>query len=244
MYIQYMHTPCPVRRSSYARIAEAGMRHVRAEARVRARARVCACTRPHPCRRVQALPAAAERRVNRLAGVQLGVGLQREHRRVEHRLRHELVQRMRHSRPARALRRTALGRSPTHARPLCSAAPPMRARARAGAHVAMHIRAYVDGSPLDTHLCSSAIELPLYPSLSMSNAHTHRPFPRCMYTCIRMHASIVRANVCVHVYVCVCVCVCVRACVCVCVCVCVRVYGGALHACKLRRSVNILARVL
>jgi hypothetical protein len=31
----------------------------------------------------------------------------------------------------RAPRRTALGRSPTHARPVCAAAPPMRARARA-----------------------------------------------------------------------------------------------------------------
>ncbi len=50
------------------------------------------------------------------------------------------------------------------------------------AHVAVHIRAYVDGCSLDTHLCSSAIERFLHPSLSMSNGHTHRPFPRCMYT--------------------------------------------------------------
>ena len=60
IHIQYIHTPCPVRLSSYARIAEADMRHVRAQACVRARARVCAWARPHPCRRVRALPAAAE----------------------------------------------------------------------------------------------------------------------------------------------------------------------------------------
>ncbi len=56
------------------------------------------------------------------------------------------------------------------------------ARARAHAYVAMCIRVYVDGSPMDTHVRSSAIELPLHPRLSMSNAHMHRPFPRCIYT--------------------------------------------------------------
>ena len=71
-------------------------------------------------------------------------------------------------------------------------------------------------------MCSSALELSLHLGISMSNAHMHRPFPRCMYTFIRLYASIVRA----------------RACVCVCVCV----HGGALHACKLRRSVDILAK--
>jgi hypothetical protein len=82
----------------------------------------------------------------------------------------------------RAPRRTALGRSPTHARPLRAAAPPMCARARVRAHVAMYIRVYSDGPPTDTHVCSSAIELPLHPRLSMSNAHMHRPFPCCIYT--------------------------------------------------------------
>jgi len=81
----------------------------------------------------------------------------------------------------RTPRRTALGRSPTHARPLCAAAPPMRARARACACSYAYKRAYVDGLPLDAHKCSSNIELPLHPGLSMSNAHMHGPFPRCMY---------------------------------------------------------------
>jgi hypothetical protein len=125
----------------------------------------------------------------------------------------------------RAPRRIALGRSPTHARPLCAAAPPMCARARVCvcAHVAMCIRVYVDGSSMYSHLCPSAIELALHSGLPMSNALTHRPFPRCMYTHIRLlrlHHARVR--------------VCVGECV----------YGGALHVCKLRRSVKIPARVL
>jgi hypothetical protein len=90
---------------------------------------------------------------------------------------------------------------------------------RVHAHVAMCIRVYVDGPPMETHLCSSAIELPLHLGLSMSNAHMHRPFPRRMYTCSRLYASIARA----------------RACACVLVCVC----GGVLHACKLRESIDI-----
>jgi len=79
------------------------------------------------------------------------------------------------------------------------------------AHVAMRIRVYVDGPPTDTHLCSSAIELPLHLGLPMSNARTHRPFPRCMYTCIRIYASIVRARACVRARVRACVCVWRRA---------------------------------
>ena len=75
---------------------------------------------------------------------------------------------------------------------------------------------------MDTHLCSSAIELSLHLGISTSNALMHRPLPRCMYTHIRLYASIVRA--------------CARLCVDVCV------HGGALHACKLRRSVDILAK--
>jgi hypothetical protein len=108
----------------------------------------------------------------------------------------------------------------------CAAAPLMCARARVCvcAHVAMRIRVYVDGSPMYSHLCSSAVELSLHPGVSMSNAHTHRHFQCCMYTYIFIYASIVRA----------------RACVCVWLCV----YGGALHVCKLRRSVKIPARVL
>ncbi len=80
--------------------------------------------------------------------------------------------------PARA--RTAVDRARSVA-DACAAvvrggAADVSARARAC------VLCYVHGSPMDTHLCSSAIELPLHPSLSMSNAHTHRPFPRCMYT--------------------------------------------------------------
>jgi hypothetical protein len=95
-----------------------------------------------------------------------------------------------------------------------------RARAGARAHVAMCIRVYLTRaracsyvykgvSGWIAHMCSSAIERSLHPRLSMSNAHTHRPFPRCMYTCIRMHASIVRARACVRG----CVAVSLRACV-------------------------------
>jgi hypothetical protein len=78
------------------------------------------------------------------------------------------------------------------------------------AHVAMRIRVYVDGSPTDTHLCSSAIELPLHLGLPISNARTHRPFPRCMYTCIHIYASIVRARARACARACVCVCVAAR----------------------------------
>jgi hypothetical protein len=175
LYTLYTHIPCHSRRSSYARIAEADMRHVRSQACVRVRA-MCVCvgvpasapTRASTSRRRQASR-------SRLAGVLLGVGLQREHRRVEHRLRHNVVPGKRRS---RSLRRTALGRSSTHARPLCAAVPPMFACV----HVAMCIRVYVDGSPMDTHMCSSAIELSLHLGFSMPNALMHRPFPRRMYT--------------------------------------------------------------
>jgi hypothetical protein len=70
-------------------------------------------------------------RVARLAGVQLCVGFQREHRRVGHRVSHRLVQCMRRpfgpgGGPPRA------GRAPAGCSirrgPLCAAAPPMRAR--------------------------------------------------------------------------------------------------------------------
>jgi hypothetical protein len=121
---------------------------------------------------------------SRLAGVPVGVGLQREHRRVEHRASHDVVQRMRRFRPdAHRGRLRSVGRR--RMRGHCAVivrGGAADARAHVHAHVAMCIRVYVDGPPTGTHLCSSAIELPLHPSLSMSNAHTHRPFPRCMYT--------------------------------------------------------------
>ncbi len=118
---------------------------------------------------------------SRLAGVPVGVGLQRKHRRVEHRLCRHVVHRMRRFRPGAhrgGLR--AVGRRRMRGR--CARRRRRCVRARVRAHVAMRISVYVDGSPVDTHLCSSAIELPLHPSLSMSNAHTRRPFPRSMYT--------------------------------------------------------------
>jgi surface protein len=235
MYIQYLQTPCPVRRSSHARFAKTNMRHVRAEARVRARARVCAWARPHPRRRVRALPAAAKRRVlgsqafysasafnanigawntasvTNLSNVCAAFG-PRAHRGG---LRSVGRRRMR-GRCARRRRRC------------------VSARARARAHVAMRIRVHVDGSPLDTHMCSSALELPLLPSLSMSNAHMQRPFPRCMYTRNRMRASIVRVCVCVRARARVCVCVC--ACVCVCLwrrAACVQTTKICQHSCEI-----------
>ncbi len=170
-YTVYAHalprTPIVVR--AYRRGGHAPRTRPCVRACVRALVCVCALARPHPRRRVRALPAAAERRVNRLAGVLRGVGLQREHRRVEHRLRHDVVRGMRRSRP---------GAHRGGLRPVVVRVADVRVRV----HVAMCIRLYVDGPPLDTHLCSSAIELPLHQRLSMSNAHMHRPFPRCMYT--------------------------------------------------------------
>jgi hypothetical protein len=186
------------------------MRRVRAEACVRAGARSCVCVRA-PASAPTRASTSRRRRVSssRLAGVFLGVGLQREHRRVEHRLRHDVVPGMRRFRPGAhrgGLR--SVGRRRMRGR--C-------ARCRC-AHVAMCMRVYVDGSPLDTHLCSSAIELPLHLSLLMSNAHMHRPFPRCMYMYpfARLHRA--HGRVCAWVWC---------------------VYGGVLHACKLRVSIDI-----
>jgi hypothetical protein len=100
MYIQYMHTPCRVRRSSYARAAEADMRHARAEARVHTRARSYVCVRA-PASAPTRASTSRRRRASRSrrAGVLLCVGLQREHRRVEHRASHEIRLSMRRSRP-------------------------------------------------------------------------------------------------------------------------------------------------
>jgi hypothetical protein len=64
-----------------------------------ARARVCAWARPH----LRSMRASTSRRRrasrSRRAGVLLGVGLQREHRRVEHRTSHDVVLGMRRFRP-------------------------------------------------------------------------------------------------------------------------------------------------
>jgi hypothetical protein len=189
------------------------MRHVRAEARVRARARVCAWARPHPPRRVRALPAAAERRglgsqaFNSASAFNANIGAW-------------------NTASVTALYRVCAALGPARTAADCArsvvdacAAVVRVADVRVHAHVAMCIRVYVDGPPMESHLRSSAIELPLHLGLSMSNAHMHRPFPRRMYPCSRIYASIARARVC--------------ACVLVCVC------GGVLHACKLRESIDI-----
>jgi hypothetical protein len=151
---QCIHTPCLVRLSSYARVAEADMRHVHAQGEHAAstRARSCACV---------GAPASAPTRAStsrfcrasrsRRAGFPEGVGLQREHRRVEHRLRHDVVLGMRRSRPGRAPRRTALGRSLTHAQPLCAAAPPMSVRARVRACACSYVYKGVCGWIADGH---------------------------------------------------------------------------------------------
>jgi hypothetical protein len=118
IYNIYTHpAPCAdlcTRVSSRRTCAAYGPRRV-----VCARARVCvgapasAPTRASTLRRRRASR-------SRLAGVPVCVGLQREHQRMEHRASHGLVLGMCRFRPARAPRRTALGRSSTHARPLCA----------------------------------------------------------------------------------------------------------------------------
>jgi hypothetical protein len=86
--------------------------HVRTCARVRARVRVCDRAPTHPPRHVRVRSVGVDRRWLRLAGVLLGVGVQRGHRRVEHRRGHHAVSGMRRfSGPAvRHCRRDALGR--------------------------------------------------------------------------------------------------------------------------------------
>jgi hypothetical protein len=88
------------RRGEHAPRTRPGVRAcVRARSSVCVRAPASAPTRASTSRRVRALPAAAERRIDRRAGVPVGVDLQREHRRVEHRLRLDIVPGMRRFRP-------------------------------------------------------------------------------------------------------------------------------------------------
>ncbi len=98
---------------------------VRARARVRVRlgSHASAPTRASAFRR-------RGPRVARLAGVPLGIGVQREHRRLEHRRGHRLVLCMRRlfGPAARHRRRDALGGSSMRRGPLCVTGPPMRAR--------------------------------------------------------------------------------------------------------------------
>jgi hypothetical protein len=88
---------------------------------------------PEPC---EPLPVGVDRVRLRRAGVLRCVGVQRQQRRVEHRVGHQFGLGMRRSRPRRrALRRDALGRASVRRGRLCAAAPPMRARV---AHTCRH----------------------------------------------------------------------------------------------------------
>ena len=70
--------------------------------RVRARVRMCDWARTHPRRHIQAPSAGVDRGWPRRAGVPVGVGVQCQHRRVEHRVGHRVVPGMRRSWPGGA----------------------------------------------------------------------------------------------------------------------------------------------
>jgi hypothetical protein len=116
------------------RIADAGPPHTRADVLLpSARAGECACewAPTHPRRPMRAPFRRRGPRAARLAGVLVCVGVvQREHRRVEHRVGHHVVLGMRlcFGPPARHRLRDALGESSMRRGPLCAAGPPMRAR--------------------------------------------------------------------------------------------------------------------
>jgi hypothetical protein len=94
---------------------------------------VCLCVFVCPCRSVQALSVGCTP-CDLLAGVLLGVVIQREYRCMEHRVGHNVVRGMRRFRPV-ARHRSGCARSVIDAaRPLCAAAPPMRARVRVHRH--------------------------------------------------------------------------------------------------------------
>ncbi len=83
------------------RITDACLHHLRAHVCVHVSARVCVCSGAHVSapKRVGAFRRRGSR-VVRLAGVPVGVGVQREHRRVEHRIVDGLDQCMRRFPPA------------------------------------------------------------------------------------------------------------------------------------------------
>jgi hypothetical protein len=86
--------------------------------------------KPKPLNRASPCPSASTAWWLRRAGVLLCVGVQREHRRVEHRVGVEHARGMRLSGPAARTMADALGRASVRRGPLCAAAPPMRARDR------------------------------------------------------------------------------------------------------------------
>jgi hypothetical protein len=117
--------------------------------RARARVRVCDLAPTHPRRHMRARSVGDGPRVARLAGVLLCGGVQREHRRVEHRACHRLEPGMRRlSGPGGAATAGGTRSAGWSVRrgPLCAAAPPMRARACAAvwarACAGVHVRRY------------------------------------------------------------------------------------------------------
>ena len=109
-------------------------------------ARVCVCDRAptHPRRNVRAPSRRRRPRVARRAGVLLGVGVQREHRRVEHRRGHHVVPGMRRLRPGR--RATAGGRVLGTA-----------ARRNAGMYVQTYIYIHTDISYMSRYVCCDCL---------------------------------------------------------------------------------------
>jgi hypothetical protein len=105
----------------------------------------------------------------------------------------------------RAPRRTALGRSPTHARPLCAAAPPMslcvRARECSYAYKGLCGMIAVGCTPvLECHRALSASKL-------IDVQRTHASNFSTLYVHIDPYRRLHRARQCVWVWVWVCVCV-------------------------------------
>ncbi len=154
---QYMHTQCMhVSTSMRLWLPRRMDRRCGPPAHTRARAasvrmHVCACARVRSGAHASApTHASAFRRrgprVARGAGVRVGVGVQREHRRVEHCACHLVVCGMRRlSGPGGAPLQAGRARRCSMRRgPLCAAAPPMRARARVRRRVGMRMR----GRPL------------------------------------------------------------------------------------------------
>jgi hypothetical protein len=88
-----------------------------------------------PRRNVRALSHRRRPRADRVAGVLLRLGVQREYRLVEHCACHHIVQGMRHSRPAARHRGGRARPVFDAARPVLDAALPMRARCCARTHV-------------------------------------------------------------------------------------------------------------
>ena len=86
---------------------------------------------PETLNRASPCPSGVDRVRPRRSGVPFGVGLQRQHRRVEHRVGVKLVLCMRRLfGPAARTMADALGRASMRRGPLCAAAPPMCARVR------------------------------------------------------------------------------------------------------------------